>query len=68
MGCLFNTHGGNAKCIQNFGRETSRREDFWKTQSQMGGCYKMNIRKMWCEGLGWISLAQEGPIVGFCKH
>jgi hypothetical protein len=31
MGCTFNTHGSDDKCIQNFDVKVAREETTWKT-------------------------------------
>ena len=55
MGGASSTHGGERKCLKDFGGETWRKEATWKAKYNI----KMDLKERESDGCEWIDLAQD---------
>ena len=55
MGVACGMHGGEERCIQGFGRESSRKETRWKTLGRWEDNIRLDLKEI--VGGAWIDLS-----------
>jgi len=59
MGGACSLYGGEERCVQGFGGETSGKETTWKTQNRRDDNIKTDLQEVGCGSMDWIDLAQN---------
>ena len=59
MGGACSAFGGEVRCIQNVGRETSRKKQIRRPRRRWEDNIKMDLQEMECGGMDWIELAED---------
>jgi ribosome biogenesis protein Nip4 len=59
MGGTCSAHGGDVKCIRNFGSSLQGKRPLRRPKSRWEDNIKKNLREIGFEGVDWIHLAQD---------
>jgi hypothetical protein len=61
-------HGGRKRCFQVLVGRPECKRSLGRPRHRWEDNIKLDHREIGMNGVNWIQLAQDGPMVGFCEH